>query len=83
MTRYTVTWHPRARDELARIWLRAPDRTAVSVAANRIDTLLGGDPEKCGAEFYGDRLLVELPLAVTFAVFPEDRSVQVLQVWHR
>jgi hypothetical protein len=36
-----------------------------------------------GEEFYGDRILVVLPLAVTYAVSEPDRSVQILQVWHQ
>jgi plasmid stabilization system protein ParE len=83
MSAYTVTWHPKARDELAHIWLRALDRNAVAEAANRIDQALRDNPENCGEEFYGDRILVDLPLAITFAVFPNDRRVQVLQVWHQ
>lgn len=81
--RYTVTWHPEARDELARIWLEAVNRPAVSDAANEIDRTLTEAPESRGQEFYGDRLLVAVPLAVTFAVSPKDRQVMILQVWHR
>jgi len=33
-----------------------------------------------GEEFYGDRLYVEPPLAVTFTIDPADRTVQILQV---
>ena len=83
MKRFRVTWHPDARNELAQIWLAAEDRAAVADAANRIDTVLGDDPEAAGDDFYGDRILVELPLAVTFTVSAEDLWVQVLQVWHR
>ena len=83
MKRFRVTWHPDARNELAQIWLAAEDRAAVADAANRIDTVLGDDPEAAGDDFYGDRILVERPLAVTFVVRPDDRWVQVLQVWHR
>lgn len=38
--RYTVNWRSKAQDELARIWLRASNRRAVTDAANRIDRLL-------------------------------------------
>ena len=81
--RYTVTWHPWAEDELARLWLGAPDPQAVTAVADRIDTALSVDPEGQGDEYYGDRLLVVLPLAVIFAVHPDDRGVEVLQAWHR
>ena len=81
--RYTVTWHPEARDELARIWMSAANRKAVSEAADRIDAALSVNPEAKGQPFFGDRLLVARPLGVTFSISTEDRMVQVLQVWHR
>lgn len=65
MKRFRVTWHSDARSELAQIWLAAADRAAVSDAANRIDVVLSNDPEDAGDDFYGDRILVERPLAVT------------------
>ena len=77
-----MTWHSDARRELAQIWLAA-DRAAVSDAANRIDVVLSDDPEDAGDDFYGDRILVERPLAITFTVSADDRWVQVLQVWYR
>ena len=39
--------------------------------------------DRKGEEFYGDRILVVLPLAVTYAVSEPDRSVQILHVWHQ
>jgi hypothetical protein len=47
-----------------------------------VDRLLAEDPQTKGEEFYGDRLLVVAPLAITFSVNEADRIVQVLQVWH-
>jgi hypothetical protein len=81
--RFTVTWHPSAERELAEIWIAATDRQAITQAAHVIDQLLASDPLAQGEEFYGDRILVVLPLAVTFAVNEQDRTVQILQVWHR
>jgi hypothetical protein len=80
--RFTVTWHPSAEQELAEIWLASSDRDDIACAANSIDRLLTSDPLTQGEEFYGDRILVVLPLAVTYAVSKPDRSVQILQVWH-
>lgn len=80
--RYTVTWHPAAEQELAAIWLGALDRHAVTHAANTIDQVLATEPQQVGEEFYGDRLLVELPLSVTYTIIEPDRVVQILQVWH-
>ena len=81
--RFTVSWHPLAEDELADIWLRSSDRAALTQAANYIDHVLATDPLSQGEEFYGDRLLVALPLAVTYTVSEADRSVQILQVWRQ
>ena len=80
--RFTVTWHPLAEQELADIWMRADDRNHVSAAANLFDRMLVSDPQQQGEEFYGERLLVALPLAVTYSVNEPDRTVQILQVWH-
>jgi hypothetical protein len=38
---YSVVWVPSAEQELAAVWLAAPDRPAVSAAAHRIDQRLG------------------------------------------
>ena len=81
--RFAVTWHPSAEQELAEIWLQATDRQAVTQAANSIDRQLAHDPQACGEEFYGDRIFVELPLAVTYTVNLQDQRVQILQVWHQ
>jgi hypothetical protein len=80
--RYTVTWDPAAEKELMEIWLDAPDQRAVSEAANTIDRELATDAERKGEEFYGDRLIVILPLSVTFRIYDGDYLVRVRQV-HR
>ena len=81
--RFTVTWHPDAENELADIWLNSEDRTTITQAVHAIDQALASDPSNQGEEFYGDRILVELPLAVTFTINEPDRTVQILQVWHQ
>jgi hypothetical protein len=81
--RFTVTWHPSAEAELADIWMRTVDRNEVTRAANEIDELLSSAPIRHGEEFCGDRILVVLPLAVTFTINEPDCKVQILQVWHR
>ena len=76
-------WHPAAeQEELAEIWLRATDRPSVTQAAHDIDQSLVTDPLTHGQEFYGDRLYIALPLAVTYTINEPDRIVQILQVWH-
>jgi hypothetical protein len=51
--RYTVAWDPAAEPELMAIWLRAPDRQAVTDAANEIDRLLADDRYRRGSHFMG------------------------------
>jgi hypothetical protein len=80
---FTVTWHPSAEEELAAIWLERSGRDEITQAASAIDQILASDPLGQGEEFYGDRILVVLPLAVTYAVSEPDRTVQILQVWHQ
>jgi hypothetical protein len=81
--KYTVVWIPDAEQELAAIWMAAPDRNAVTAAAHIIDTLLREDPETRGESREHDRrVLLEAPLGVLFKVLPDDRLVRVLGVWH-
>jgi plasmid stabilization system protein ParE len=79
--RFTVTWHPAAESELADIWVVSTERSQVAQAANEIERRLSTDPFAHGEEFYGDRLIVVSPLAVTYTTRELDRLVQVLQVW--
>ena len=80
---YTVTWVPSAEQRLADIWLNAPDRDAVTRAANDVDQRLRRDPENQGeSRLAGRRILFSDPLWVIFRVFPDDRRVEVLTVWH-
>ncbi len=81
MIRYTVVWHREGRDELAKIWIDARDRNAISAAADVIDEELLTDALTKGAELSeGLRALLAPPLRVLFAVREEDRLVEVLCV---
>jgi plasmid stabilization system protein ParE len=42
---FTVLWTPNAEQGLAAIWLSAEDRSAVTSAADMIDSLLRVDPQ--------------------------------------
>jgi len=80
--RYTVLWVPGAERELAALWLDEAVRRQITDAASHIDRRLRDDPERQGeSRPTGRRILFEMPLAVTFKVFPEDRIVRVLEVW--
>jgi hypothetical protein len=79
---WTVAYKPSAEQELARLWNDAPDRAAVTDAANQIDALLKVDPLTQGESRSGTtRILFVPPLAVLFEVSEDDRYVDVLQVW--
>jgi len=80
MTTYTVTWHQQALDELTDVWAAAGQRQAVTAGVDRIDRVLRVDPAVKGVDFYGDRLLVILPLAVVYSVREQDRTVEILSV---
>ena len=83
MTRYTVTAVPRVEDDLARIWLSATDRQAVSRAADAIDRSLREDAPQKGEEA-GPRLrrLMLPPLMAEFTVNEDDRIVTIWSMHH-
>jgi hypothetical protein len=78
VTTYTVVWHEQALDELAAIWAASDRQQAVTESVSRIDRILRTDPAVKGVDFYGDRLLVVVPLAVVYLVKEQDRIVEVL-----
>ena len=79
---FTVVWKPAATAELAKIWLNAEDRAAVTTAAHQIDTALRIDPSIKGESRSGDRrIMFVAPLGVDFEIHEPDRRVDVLRVW--
>jgi hypothetical protein len=78
---FTVEWSKEAEDELARIWLNAADRQAVTDAARKIDAVLRVRPASSGeSRDPGQRVVFELPLAVLYEL-SDKRLVKVLVVW--
>jgi hypothetical protein len=79
---WTVGWVPSAEQDLAELWNNAPDRAAVTVAANAIDALLAHDPTSAGeGPEGGRRMLFVEPLAVGFRVDEANHTVTVYAVW--
>jgi hypothetical protein len=79
--RYTVVWLQSALNALADVWNRAPDRQAVTAAANRIDADLYINAHLSGRPIGGGRRALRVPpLAVVFVVDPGDCMVTVLKV---
>jgi hypothetical protein len=80
---WTVVYRSSAQDHLANIWLNAPDRQAVTDAADEIDRLLASDPLNAGESRGGNtRIIVERPLTALYDVFPDDALVEVFAVFH-
>ena len=78
---FTVVWSQAALARLADIWTRSANRNAVTAAQHQIDQLLRADPDTRGVPFFGDRLLVVLPLRVIFSINLMDMMVHVHDVW--
>lgn len=80
--KWSVIWTIATQQRLASIWINAPDRQAVTDAANRIDSLLARSPETAGEERDpGERLVIDGPLAVLYFMEPDDHEVYVFAVW--
>lgn len=81
MSRYTVVWVQSAQEELAELWLNAPDRNAVTLATSAIDRELGENARSKGSELSeGLRSLFVPPLKALFTMREDDRIVEVLRV---
>lgn len=81
--KWTVIYRPPAQDELANIWLDAPDPQAVANAADGIDRILASKPLEVGESRGGrKRIIIEWPLTVLYEVFPEDAAVEVFSVFY-
>lgn len=81
MTRYTVVWVQSAVDELADIWLQAPDRNVVTAASHAIDQILAEDAPMKGTELSeGLRAIFVPPLRCIFTIREDDRIIEVLRV---
>lgn len=82
--KFTVVATELADDQLARIWLQAPDRQQVADACNRIESLLKNDPHLAGRLHPGGwRVIAEPPVIVSFRVSEDDRLVKILSVAYR
>jgi hypothetical protein len=83
MTRYTVTYARQALQALARLWLNAVDRRAITNAGHIVDQSLREDARQKGSPIgLQYRQLIVAPLVVDFTVDEEDRIVTVWTVRH-
>jgi hypothetical protein len=78
--RYTVIWRDTALQQLANIWMAATDRAAVNHAVDDVDAELSDDPDQKGEDYFGDRYIINAVMWALYHVYPDDRTVHVLQV---
>jgi plasmid stabilization system protein ParE len=79
---YDVRWVRSAENALTDVWTRAEDRSAVTLAVQRIDEALAVTPEDVGeSRDAGRRILIMPPLGVIFLVDTHRRNVLVSHVW--
>jgi len=78
--KYTVAWLPSAEGHLARLWMEAEVRQAVTESANRIDQELQTDAHLKGMRLGRFRAFYDIPIAVLYTVDVDDRMVRVIQV---
>lgn len=79
--KFTLIWKQSAEDQLTEIWLSSDDRDSVTAATLEVDRLLSRDPDLQGeSRSANERILVELPLIVTFEVNVDDRKVTIINV---
>jgi hypothetical protein len=79
---YDVIWDPDAEQELARLYMSAPNPQAVTNAADQIDLLLAQDPVGFGESREDPlRILIVLPLGVNYQIDEDHRTVEVRRVW--
>lgn len=81
MVKFTVVWHRSAEDDLAELWITSLAPSAITRAADAIDSELRFDAHMRGAPLGGaNRLIYKYPLQVLIRVRMEDRIVEVLRL---
>jgi hypothetical protein len=79
---YEVDWSSEAGNQLADIWTRATDRTAVTQASFSLDQALASDPLDTGESRPGNtRVAFVPPLGILFNVDAANRRVSVVSCW--
>ncbi len=77
----TVIWSKSARQELARIWLRAADQKSLTQTIDDFDALLRMAPENAATERQDELRAATLPgLRIVFTISEDDRIVNVLVI---
>jgi hypothetical protein len=81
--KYEVVWQTVAENELAAIWLAAPDRDAVTDAAEWLDGRLARSPLTMGESRSSSvyRITFRPPIGLEFEVIEDDKRVIVQGVF--
>jgi len=81
--KWTVIYRPSAQDQLADIWLSAPDPQAVAEAAGAIDRILASNPLDASESRGGNsRTIIQRPLTVLYDVYQDDALAEVFAVYY-
>jgi hypothetical protein len=80
---WAVIWMPPTEQQLAAAWLAAPDRNAVTRAADDIDLVLETFPTTAGEPLFDTVYEYEQPpLTVEYEIDDANHTVYVLNVWN-
>jgi hypothetical protein len=79
---YRVIWTPDAENDLATVWMAAPDREAVTTAVYQLEQELTSSPLTVGESRRSsvERLVLFAPIGLTFFVVVDDNKVFVTAV---
>lgn len=79
MSRFRLDWQPRALDDLADIWMKAPDRAAVNLAIDFLEAQLAESPAVWGRELSEGLYQITIqPVRLLFTVDTKGQIVKVL-----
>ncbi len=82
MTNFGLTWTPNADDQLANIWIVAPDRPTVTAAAYQIERRLSVDPVHAGYELAEGLYRIDAPpLAALYQINDATKEVEIESVF--
>ncbi len=72
--KYSIVWLQPAVDQLLALWLKDLDRSAITAAADEVDSTLANDPVLRGETLAGPfRILLIDPLQVVYRITPTSR----------
>ena len=72
--RFAVEWSVDALNQLAQLWIKAPDRGSVTSASHHLDTELRRDPFNLGEsrDSFVNRTAIAMPLGIEFEIIKDD-----------